>query len=226
MGSLLADLLPLAVGIAVSPVPVIAAILMLLAPRARQASVAFGVGWVAGVALVTAVAALLARSATAADDHGSSDLVAWIRLVLGAGLLALAWRLWSHRPRPGDEPEIPGWMKAVDTVTPVRALGLGAALAGLNPKNLLLCLAAGASIGQAASAGVAVLVPTVVFVVLASLSVAGPVVAYLVAADRLHRPLSELQSWLQANNAAVMGVLLLVLGVSLVGKGLGQLIGA
>jgi uncharacterized membrane protein len=38
------------------------------------------------------------------------------------------------------------------------------------------------------------------------------------------RRLSSLKSWLQANNATGMAVLLLVMGVSLVGKGLGGLL--
>jgi hypothetical protein len=64
-----------------------------------------------------------------------------------------------------------------------------------------------------------------VFVIIAAATVAGPVLAYLLAAERFRGPLADLQTWLQANNAAVMTVLLLVLGLSLLGKGLGQTTG-
>ena len=49
------------------------------------------------------------------------------------------------------------------------------------------------------------------------------VVAYLVARERMRHPLDELKVWLQANNATVMSVLLLVIGVVLLGKGIGGL---
>jgi hypothetical protein len=45
MGAVVGDPLPLAVGVAVSPVPIIAVILMLLAPRASGTSAGFGLGW-------------------------------------------------------------------------------------------------------------------------------------------------------------------------------------
>jgi hypothetical protein len=62
-----------------------------------------------------------------------------------------------------------------------------------------------------------------VFVVIAASSVLIPVVGYAVAAERLRAPLDELRGWLVQNNLAVMAVLLLVIGVSLLGKGLGGL---
>jgi hypothetical protein len=114
-------------------------------------------------------------------------------------------------------------MAAIDTVTPGRALGLTAGLAALIPKNLLLGLAAGSAIGEARAGGVAVVLPTLVFVIIAAITVAGPVVAYLLASNCLRAPLADLQTWLQTNNAAVMTVLFLVLGASLFGKGLGQI---
>ena len=50
-----------------------------------------------------------------------------------------------------------------------------------------------------------------------------PVIAYLVASDRMAAPLERLRTWLVHNNATIMGVLLLVIGVVLIGKGLGNL---
>ncbi len=223
MGALIGDLLPLAVGIAVSPVPVIATILMLLSPRAGRTSSAFLLGWVAGIAAVTVLATLVAGAVEPGDDRGPSPVAGWITLVLGILLLGLAGRQWRARPRDGQEAEAPRWMAAVETVTPARALGLAAGLAALTPKNLLLGLAAGTAIGGARSDGVAVVLPAILFVVIAAISVAGPVVAHLLASDRLRGPLADLQTWLQAHNAAVMTVLFLVLGVNLVGKGLGQI---
>jgi hypothetical protein len=48
-------LLPSAVGVALSPVPIIAVILMLATPRARSTGSAFAIGWVAGLVVVSVI---------------------------------------------------------------------------------------------------------------------------------------------------------------------------
>ncbi|MCL6613645.1 MAG: AI-2E family transporter [Firmicutes bacterium] len=50
-----------------------------------------------------------------------------------------------------------------------------------------------------------------------------PVIAYAVAADKMRGTLDNLKVWLQSNNAAVMSVLLLVMGAVVLGKGFGGL---
>ncbi|TCI97622.1 GAP family protein [Aeromicrobium sp. IC_218] len=222
MNEVIGDLLPLALGVAISPVPIIAVILMLLAPRARAASVAFLGGWLVGIAVVVTVVALVVDPASG-DEDGPATWVSWTKLALGVVAVVLAVGQWRGRPRPGDEPHLPGWMAAIDSVTPARAAGLGALLSALNPKNLTLCLAGGVAIGGGGLDGAGTTVAVVVFTLLGGCSVGVPVISYLVAADRLRGPLDELRAWLTVHNAAVMSVLLLVIGVSLVGKGVGGL---
>lgn len=118
---------------------------------------------------------------------------------------------------------MPSWMNAIDQVTPVRAFGLAALLAGVNPKNLGLTLAAGSTISQAGLSGAESWLALLVFVALASASVGAPVVYYLMAGSAAERTLDAMKTWLTANNATVMFVLLLVLGVKLIGDGMGGL---
>lgn len=224
MGTVIGDLLPLAVGVAVSPVPVIAVILMLLAPRAGSASAAFGLGWTVGVVTVTVAATALAGGSGLGSDDEPSTAASVTKVVLGFLLLLLAVRQWRSRPR-GDEPAtLPSWMSAVDQVTPVKAAGLGVLLSAVNPKNLLLCVSAGVTVASAALDTQEEVVSVAVFTLVAVSTVVVPAVAYAVAGARLRHPLDELKGWLQANNATVMAVLLLVLGVSVLGKGLGGLL--
>lgn len=223
MGEVIGDVLPLALGVALSPVPVIAVILMLLSPRARASGVAFASGWLVGVAAVATVVTVLVHPAGATDSDDQSILVPLLKLGLGVLCLALGVREWRSRPREGDVPELPGWMSAVDRMTPVKAAGLGAALGGVNPKNLTLCVSAGATVGGAALAATDTAIVLAVFVVLASITVAAPVVAYLLARDAMQHPLEELRTWLTANSSTVLAVLMLVIGVVLVGKGVGGL---
>ena len=134
MGTVIGDLLPLALGVAISPVPVIAVILMLLAPRAGAASAAFGLGWVLGIIVVTVVTLLVAGGADVGGTSGApSTAASWIKLVLGVLLLLVGVRQWRGRPR-GDEPApLPTWMAAIDEVTPAKGLGLGVRLSPVAP---------------------------------------------------------------------------------------------
>jgi threonine/homoserine/homoserine lactone efflux protein len=224
MNAVIGDLLPLAVGVAVSPVPIIATILMLLAPKASGTSIGFLLGWVVGI--VGATTLFTAIASTAGLDDGSSDsssASAWIKIGLGVLLLVFAVRQWRHRPKPGEDAPLPKWMAAIDSFTLPKALGLGFLLSAINPKNLLMCVAAGTAVGGAGLDTGEVVVAIVVFTVIAASTVALPVIGFLVARERLRHPLDELRTWLQANNVAVMSVLLLVIGVVLLGKGIGAL---
>ena len=58
--SVIGDILPLALGIAISPIPIIAAILMLLSPKAKGTSVGFLLGWVLGIVVAVVLFTLLA----------------------------------------------------------------------------------------------------------------------------------------------------------------------
>ena len=217
MGSVIGDLLPLSIGVAVSPVPIIATILMLLSKRAGSTSIGFAAGWILGIIIATVLFVVLSSTISASDD-GQSTTVSWIKLALGALLLTFGVKQWRSR---GGEHETPKWMHAIDEMTAVKGLGLGFALAAINPKNLLMCIAAGVSIGSAALATGEVIVSTLVFTIIAASTVAIPVLGYLVAADRLRESLAKLKVWLQENNTTVMSVLILVIGVVLIGKGIG-----
>ena len=223
MNQVLGELLPLAVGVAISPIPIIAIILMLLAPQAGGTSVGFLLGWVVGVVVATTVFTVLAATIGLGESGGPSTAAAWTKIVLGLLLLLLAARQWRRRPAPGADPPLPKWMAAIDSFTFGKASVLGFALAAVNPKNLLMCAAAGASIGAVNLPTGDQVVAVAVFTVIAVSTVTAPVLAYAVAKERMRRPLDELHVWLGAHNAAVMSVLLLVIGVALIGKGIGEL---
>lgn len=223
MNGVIGDLLPLAVGIAISPVPIIAVILMLLSPRAGGASLGYLLGWIVGIVLTTTVVALLVGATAGSGDGGPSTATAIILLLLGVGCLALAVGQWRARPKPGAHGALPAWMATIDKVTPVKATGLGFLLSALNPKNLAMSVAAGAVVaGGGLSVGQNVLA-VAVFTLVAASTVLVPVVGYLTAKERMAPVLTNLRTWLEQNNATVMAILLLVIGAVLIGKGIGAL---
>ena len=101
MGQGISAVLTFAVGVAISPVPIIAVTLMLFSRRARVNGPMFLLGWVVALAVVSGVAYVLADQANAATDNTTSDTIAWGKIVLGVILLLLAARNWRHRPAPG-----------------------------------------------------------------------------------------------------------------------------
>ncbi len=220
MNTAIGAILPLALGIAISPIPIIAAILMLLSPRARVTSVGFLLGWVAGIVVAVTVFTLLASVITPADPDASHPAQGVIHLVLGALLLLLALRQWRGRPKPGEPVALPKWMAAIDKVTFPVAIGLGFLLSAVNPKNLLMAAGAGVDIGTAGLDVWPAVAVVAVFTLIAASTVLVPVLAFLIASERLRGPLDALRGWLEKENAVIMSILLLVIGVVLIGKGI------
>lgn len=220
MGAAIGEILPLALGVAISPIPIIAAILMLLSPRARVTSVGFLLGWVLGIVVAVTVFTLLSSILPEQDSDASNPAQGTIQLILGALLLLLAVGQWRKRPRRGVEPAMPKWMQAIDKMTFPVAFGLGFLLSAVNPKNLLMGAGAGVDIGSAGLTVGEIVLVIAVFTVIAASTVLVPVVGYLVAASKLRDPLDALRGWLEKENAVIMAVLLLVIGVSLIGKGI------
>ena len=146
------ELLPFSVGVALSPIPIIAVILMLGTPRARSNGPAFAVGWVLGLSAAAIAVLLLARSNVPGSTTAES--VNWAQIAIGVLFWALAVKQWRSRPRDGAAPTMPCWMSTIDSVSPPKAFGLGLLLSGANPKNLALAAAAGAAIAQADLDGV------------------------------------------------------------------------
>lgn len=222
MGGAIGAILGDAVGVAISPIPVIAVILMLFSRAAARNALAFLVGWVAGLVGIGVV--VLAIGVDGAQGDGSSS-GGTLKVVIGALFLLLGVRQWRRRPRAGREPEMPRWLSALDDFSAAKALGLGLLLTVPNPKNLGLTVAAAASIGGAGLDAGEEAVALVVFVVIASLTIAVPVVAFLVAGDRATPALTAVREWLTANSATVMTVLFLVLGAKVLGDGIAILTG-
>lgn len=193
---------------------------MLLSPDARRTSVGFMIGWIAGIVVAVTVFTLLAAIIPAADPSASKPIAGTIKVLLGVGLLVLAWAQWRKRPHPGQTASAPKWMSAIDTMKPGAAFALAFLLAAANPKNLLMAISGGLAIGASALVLWQEVVAIIVFVVIGAVSVVAPVVAFLIAGDRMSGPLDALRVWLLANNATIMTVLLLVIGVVTIGKGI------
>ena len=224
MGGAIGEMLPLAIGIAISPLAIVAVILILTTPQARTNGPAFLGGWLLALAVVGGVALVVTDAAESADTSGPRTIVAVLKLALGVTLLVLAWRGFRSRPQPGEDAPLPKWMAALDRFTPGRSLAVGALFGGVKPKNLILAAAAAAGIAGAGLGGAQQVVVLLLLILVASIAIIAPVAVYFLLGDeRSARVLDGWKTWLQANNSAVMIVLLVVFGVVLLGKGIAGL---
>ena len=89
IGTVVGDILPLALGIAISPIPIIAAILMLLSPKARATSIGFWIGWILGIVVGVGVFTLLAAVIPQPDTDQPQPVAGVIKILLGLLMIML-----------------------------------------------------------------------------------------------------------------------------------------
>ena len=214
------DLLPSAVAVALSPIPVIAVVLVLGSPRARVSGPLFAAGWVAGLATASALVVLVLGAATTADPDLEDSGVAWLKLALAVMFIVMGAGQWRKRPAPGEEAKMPGWMATVDTATPGRAVVLGFLLSAANPKNLALVIASAATIAESGLDGADKAFAVAVFIAIGSASVVGAVAVKLAGGQRAAAGLNEVRAFMAQHNAVIMMVVLVLLGAKFAGDAL------
>jgi hypothetical protein len=119
-------------------------------------------------------------------------------------------RRWLTRK---DAADLPAWMSAITTATPRRSIGLALTLSLANPKILVLTAAAGVTIGSNLAGVDGEALWVVAFALASAVSVGLPVLTYTVLGERMRGPLSAAQQWLERNNAALMAIVLVVIGL-------------
>jgi threonine/homoserine/homoserine lactone efflux protein len=212
----LTELIPLALVVALSPLSIIPAVLMLHTPRPRPTGLTYLVGWVLGLALLTQVFVEVSSLLGGGLDKPPS-WASWVRIVVGAALIVFGVYKWFTRKRSEHSPK---WMSSFAKITPARAFVTALALVVINPKVLFMCAAAGLAIGTEGLGRTGAALGLVYYVVVASSTVALPILAYAVSGDRLDEPLVRLKDWMERQHAALVAAILVVLGVLVLYKGI------
>lgn len=220
MTGVLGQILPLALAVALSTIPIIAALLILLSPARPLVSVALLIGWAAGIALVLSILTIGVRLLPSTSPPRDDTVIGVVRILLGAALIASSIVAW--RKRPHRAAESPRWMDALGRMRAVGALGFGFALA-LRPKNLILSVAAAVIIGDASLKAPDVVVIILVFTVVGVSTVAAPIVGHFSAPDKTRPPLNAARDWMTNNSATLMLVVAIVIGVVIIGSGISKL---
>ena len=215
-GSELTELIPLALVVALSPLSIIPAVLVLHTPRPRPTGLAFLAGWVVGLAALTAIFVEISSLAGGLGNKPPS-WASWVRIVVGAALIVFGVYRWLTRKRSAHTPR---WMQSMSKLTPLRAALFAATLAVVNPKVLFICAAAGLAIGTAGLGNTSVWIAEAWYVAVAASTVAIPILAYAVSGDRLDSPLTRLKDWMERQHAALVAAILIVIGLLVLYKGI------
>ena len=223
MGQAIGGSLPLAIGIAISPVPIIAVVLMLTTSRARVNGPAFILGWLLGLGVIGAIVLAIADPAKASNSGAPATWASWLKIVHGTLLLRVAVRQFRGRPHDQEQAAMPKWMGAIDNFKPPAALGTGALLAGANPKNLLLAVGGAVAIAQTGIGGAQQAVAYLIFAVIATIGIGAPVGIYFALGKRSQDILGRLKDWMAQHNAVIMSVLCLIIGAKLIGDAISAL---
>jgi len=217
-------LLPIAIGVAISVMPIVAAVVLMTSVGGTRKAWAFTAGYFVAVLGLTLLIVIVGQQADSGNGDGSgSGVRSGIQLLLGVGLLFLSYRNFRNRNIAATDDSGPAWLKTVDKVSVPAAFGLGAASGGANPKNLALIPGAAASIVGAGLTTAGLVTTSVIFALIGTCGVAIPLVIPLFAGEKKDEVLTSLREWLTRNSPAIMMVLLFILGWNLIGKGLSGL---
>lgn len=218
MGHTIGEIIFHAVGVMLSPFPLIAVIIVLAGARKRTNGPAFAAGFVLAVAVaLAAFTAIFAAFHARRADH-ANQWTMWVRLAIGVALIGLAAYQVVRWRSGGPEASTPGWLRKLDEFGPVGCAGLAAALAVADPKNLSQIVATAVALaGDSGTTGARV-VAGAVFVVIGSLCVLIPLAVHLFGGDTATVTLNRWKAWMVANDTAVLAVLLLVLGAKSLGE--------
>jgi len=221
MLSAFGTLLPIALAVAVSSVPITLTILILLSPKRNRLAIPFLIGWVVGMAVVVVVSALGANALPIRSIRTSQKAIGIAEIIVGAGLLIIALLAW-RRASKGSAAHQSRWLDSVDRLGPATALGL-ALILNVRPKGLLLGVAAGLAIAGARLNGTDAAIVIIIYLALASSTVTVPIIATLVSPARMQPRLVVTRDWLDRNGGHITVVILLMVGFVIMGDGLTRL---
>ena len=213
----------MSVGVALSPLPVAAILIILMSARAATNAPAFLLGWMAGILTIGFLVSVIPGLFTARGEP--TQLSGLIRVALGISLLLLAARQWRQRPMPGAAVKVPRMLDRLDAIGAMQSSITGVLLSAIHPKNLILNAAGAAAIDACRLDPATQYIALVIFALIASAGIAVPIAAYFIARRKVGAMLGRWKDWLIRNNVRLMVVLLLVFGTLLVTRGLHILLG-
>jgi Sap, sulfolipid-1-addressing protein len=223
MGGVIGETLPLGLGIALNPISIVVAILIIGTVNTPKNGIAFAFGWISGLTVLLVLTSLLVQVRSTADPVATRTIVHVGKIAFGLiFILVAAWGL-RRRPRGGEDLGSQRWTHLVNEGSAVRSFGLGLFLSDFSIKNFALVAAAASVIGQAGldNRGMAIAVAT--FVLICTIGILVPLFIRVFGNERGDRLLAVWREWLERNVAPITAVVMVLLGTHLIAQGIGGL---
>jgi hypothetical protein len=220
MWQALGALLPIAVALAFSSVPLTVTILILLSPNRSRSAFPFLVGWVIGVAAVIILSAVGAAALSKPLQRRPDTAFVVLEIMIGTALMVLA-AIYLRR-RPQTSTGLPRWLAAVDSFGPLVAFGI-AVLLSFRPKGLLLGVAGGLALSAASVKADEAVLLIIIYTAIATSTVVIPIVGSFAAPQKMEPRLVSARDWLAGNGRVLTSLMMFMIGVVILGSGLRDL---
>ena len=215
MGTTFVLLVPLIIGSALVPIQIIIDILLLKSPRQGLLKAAAYVGGMTTLRLLQGLifGLILTNSAASSTEEGGgkSPIVLTLLLVLGVFLLITAYRVWRKEDDPDAPP--PKWLTMIDSLTPLKAFGIGFGMLLIGAKFWVFTLGAIGVIGQAQLGQPSSTIAYLLFVLLAELLLLLPILIRVIIPKQSITLLEQISAWLTHYNRPIMILVSLIFGL-------------
>lgn len=203
------------IGIAISPLPIVALILMLTSKKSKKNSLFFAIGWTASIFLALIVVILITNlgvSTETASPSAPTTIRTVISIAVGVLLIWLAIRAIIKRKKANGHYETPKWMESIDTFSPWKSLILGVVLAVANPKNLAFIVSSAVDLGSEFSNVNQLTFPILLMTFLSSMLIIIPVLASYLFSKKAEKVFPIMKNWLIRYNTLVLAILFFIMG--------------
>lgn len=204
------DLVLIALGVTLEPIPITGFILLLSARAGVRKGAAFIAAWLASIVVIVVAVVLITGGKPPKPSTAPSTAVLTIKIFLGAALILYA----VHRARRLGQPPKPAtWMSRIDQLSLPAVAGVAVLV-----QPWVLVAAGAATVAQMNTSSVASVILLVGFCLLCSASFLAMEIHVVRSPDVASRRLERLRSWLDTHRDHVIVILCLVIGFWLVGN--------
>ncbi len=215
-------MLPATMAIALTPIQIVAVVVVLGGPQGRAGGFAFLTGWLVALGALVTVAILMVEK-LGEIGRTPTPFLHWLQLAAGLLLLAMALRMWLRRPTDSERPATPKRLASLGEAGPVRAFLAGASTAAANPKIIALVLSSVTSIAYLVLSAWQFAAVAILFVLLGSTPLITLVVAHATGGAATASRIRDLKGFMLRHNDVILTVVLAMIGVGVLGNGVSGL---
>lgn len=210
---------PMALGIALSPAPVLAVIVLLMTPQAKSSAPAFLTGWL--LAILGIGTFIIFLPGVVASHGGLSDTTGIVKVLLGFILIILAIPVWIKRPKSNDPFRAPKIFKGIDNFGMGKSFIAGFLTSGLSIKIIALTASGAAHIDTTDLVDhIETLVGVFIFSLVASFTLILPIIVYFLSPKKMKLFAEKFKTFLIKYYTIIIVTMLLVFGLVLIYIGL------